>query len=81
MIQTITVIIIGFYLYDTILDAWRENTKNNYNFHFLDSILKNYCNKIKDFFSQYDYKTKMIPFSLGLFLKDTAVLAGMEKKV
>ena len=72
-----TVIIIGIYLYDIILDAWSRDQTNGKNFHYLDSILESRAHNIKDFLIKKGYKSKIISYSPGLFLKDSAALAGL----
>lgn len=72
-----TVIIIGIHLYDIILDAWAQDTTTGKSFHYLDSILESRAHRIKDFLSKKGYKSKIIPYSPGIFLKDAAALAGL----
>ena len=72
-----TIIIIGMYLFDIILDAWCQNHDNKKEFHFLDSILENRCHLIKDYLGKEGFKSKIISYSPGLFLKDIAALAGI----
>ncbi len=69
-----TVIILGMHLYDIILDSWSVG-KNNY--QFIDSILENHCHKVKDFILNEGYNIKVISYAPGLFLKDSAALAGL----
>ena len=75
--ETKTVIIIGIHLYDIILDAWSRNEATGKNLQFADSILKNYCNSIKKYLLKQGFKVKIISYSPGLFLKDSAALAGI----
>jgi epoxyqueuosine reductase QueG len=72
-----TVIIIGIYLYDIILDAWSQDQTTGKNFHYLDSILESRAHNIKDFLIKKGYNSKIISYSPGLFLKDSAALAGL----
>jgi epoxyqueuosine reductase QueG len=72
-----TVIIIGIYLYDIILDAWSQDQTSGKSFHYLDSILESRAHKLKDFLTKKGYKSKIISYSPGLFLKDSAALAGL----
>lgn len=72
-----TIIILGFYLYDLILDAWSKDENKDQSYHFVDSILLNQCYKIKGFLSKNGFKSKIIPYKPGLYLKDAAALAGM----
>jgi len=72
-----TVIIIGIYLYDVILDAWSRDQMTDKSFHYLDSILESRAHKIKDFLIEKGYNSRIISYSPGLFLKDSAALAGL----
>lgn len=72
-----SVIIIGIYLYDLILDAWSKNEKKDRSYHFADSILVNQCHQIKSFLAKKGFKSKIIPYEPGLYLKDAAALAGI----
>jgi len=72
-----TVIILGVYLYDIILDTWSQDQINGKSFHYLDSILENGCYKIKSFLQEFNYESVIVPYNPGLYLKDSAVLAGM----
>ena len=72
-----TIIILGFYLYDLILDAWSKDENKDQSYHFVDSILLNQCYKIKGFLSKHGFKSKIIPYKPGLYLKDAAALAGI----
>jgi epoxyqueuosine reductase len=75
--ETKSVIIIGIHLYDIMLDVWSKNEEIGKSIQFADSILKNYCNSISKFLSKHDYKSKIIPYNPGLYLKDSAALAGI----
>jgi len=72
-----SVIIIGIYLYDIILDAWTQEQSTGKSFHYLDSVIENRLHLIKDFLSKRSYISKIIPYNPGLFLKDSAALAGI----
>ena len=72
-----TVIIIGLHLYDIILDAWSQNQKSGKSYQFADLILENLGNMIKQFLSEQGYDSEIISYSPGLFLKDSAALAGI----
>jgi len=72
-----TVIILGMHLYDIILDAWNNNPQTGEHFHFADSILVRYCNQVKNFLEKREYKSKIISYSPGFFLKDISALAGI----
>ncbi|MFX1276292.1 MAG: hypothetical protein ACFFBP_05525 [Promethearchaeota archaeon] len=71
------VIIVGLHLFDIFLDIWIENKKAGKNFHFLDIILEKNCYKIKEFLSKRGYKSTIIPYSSGFYLKNAAALAGI----
>lgn len=72
-----TVIIIGIHLYDIILDAWSQDQKTGKSFHYLDSILENRCYLIKEFLSKKGYNSEIISYNPGLYLKDSAAIAGI----
>ena len=72
-----TVIVIAFYLFDLGLDAWSKDKENDRNFHFADSILLGQCHQIKSFLAKCGFKSKIIPYKPGLYLKDAAALAGI----
>ncbi len=72
-----TVIVIGLHLYDIILDVWSEDQTTSKSFHYLDSILKNRAGKIKGFLIKKGYKSKIISYKPGIFLKDAAAIAGL----
>ncbi|MBY9003093.1 MAG: epoxyqueuosine reductase [Candidatus Lokiarchaeota archaeon] len=72
-----TVIIIGLIVRDIILDAWTTDDKFGINFHFLDSILENRLFSIKDYLLERGFKSKIIPYKPGLFLKDAGAIAGI----
>jgi len=72
-----TVIVLGFYLYDIGLDAWSKDKENDRSHHFADSILLGQCHQIKSFLVKKGFKSKIIPYKPGLYLKDAAALAGI----
>lgn len=72
-----TVIVIGFYLYDINLDAWSRDEEKDKSYHFADSILIDQCQRIKNFLTKKGFKSKIIPYKPGLYLKDAAALAGI----
>lgn len=72
-----TVIIIGIHLYDIILDAWSQDQTTGKSFHYLDSILESRAHRIKDFLFKEAYKSKIISYDPGIFLKDLAALSGL----
>jgi len=72
-----SIVIVGLHLYDLLLDAWSKDENKNVNYHFADSILVNQCHKIKNFLAKNSFKSKIIPYKPGLFLKEAAALAGI----
>ena len=72
-----TVVIIGFHLYDLTLDAWNYLKEENRNYQFADSIIENFFHKVKDKLAQIWHESVVIPYSPGLYLKDSAALAGI----
>ncbi len=72
-----TVIVIGFHLYDIILDAWNKDEDKGKSSHFADLILLDQCHRIKNFLAKKSFKSKIIPYKPGLYLKDAAALAGI----
>ncbi|MHA1912980.1 MAG: hypothetical protein ACW986_04545 [Promethearchaeota archaeon] len=72
-----TVIIIGFHLYDLILDAWNYFQDENRSYQFADSIIENFGNRIKRFLTKKGFESVVISYQPGLFLKDSAALAGI----
>lgn len=74
-----TVIILGLFLYDTNLDAWTQNQieGKRRSYHFMDAVIENLCYKINIFLSAEKYKSEVISYGPGLFLKDSAALAGI----
>jgi len=75
--NTKSVIVIGFHLYDLSLDAWSRDEKKGKSYHFTDSILLYQCHQIKSFLAKKGFKSKIIPYIPGLYLKDAAALAGI----
>lgn len=75
--DTKTIIIIGLHLNDLTLDTWYQDKKSNKSFHFADSIIEVKGRKLKDFLFSEGYKSKMISYNPGLYLKDSAALAGI----
>jgi len=72
-----SVIVIGFHLYDLNLDAWSRDEKKEKSYHFTDSILLVQCHQIKSFLAKKGFKSKIVPYIPGLYLKDAAALAGI----
>lgn len=72
-----TVIIIGLFLFDISLDAWTWNQKRGKSYHFMDAVIENLCHKMNKFISLRGYDSEIISYEPGLFLKDSAALAGI----
>jgi len=72
-----SVIIVGFHLYDLSLDAWSRDEKKEKSYHFADSILIDQCHQIKSFLAKKGFKSKIISYQPGIYLKDAAALAGI----
>jgi epoxyqueuosine reductase QueG len=72
-----TVIVIGIHLYDIILDAWSQDQTTGKSFHYLDSILESRAHNLKEFLTKKGYNSKIISYNPGLYLKDSAALAGL----
>ena len=73
-----TVIVIGFHLYDIVLDAWSHNEGENiWKRQFADAIIEQFCNRIRRFLMKKGFNSRVIPYSPGLFLKEAAALAGI----
>ena len=72
-----TVIVLGLHIFDLVLDAWNINPDNGKNYQFADTILEKLCNLTKDFVKELGYETEIISYTPGLFLKDSAALAGI----
>lgn len=72
-----TVIILGLYLYDIILDAWNKDPDTGKSYHFADSILERFCAKLRLFLLNAGYDSKIITYEPGLFLKDACALSGI----
>lgn len=70
-----TVIVVGIHLKDLILDTWYQSSEGNY--HFADMIIETKCYKLQNFLIEKGYETRLTPYSPGLFLKDSAALAGI----
>jgi len=72
-----TVIIVGIHLYDIMLDVWSNAEEIGKSFQFADSILRNFCYSMSKFLFKQGFKSKIIPYHPGLYLKDAAALAGI----
>jgi epoxyqueuosine reductase QueG len=72
-----TVILIGFHLYDLTLDAWNYIKGENRSYQFVDSIIENLCHRVKRKLGKMGYKSLVISYIPGLYLKDSAALAGI----
>lgn len=69
------VIVVGIHLKDLILDTWFQSSDGNY--HFADMIIESKCYKLQNYLVEKGYETRLIPYNPGLFLKDSAALAGI----
>lgn len=73
-----TVIIIGFYLYDILLDAWsHKKGEGVWGYQFADAIIEQLCHKVCRFLLKKGFNSVVIPYNPGLFLKEAAALAGI----
>lgn len=73
-----TVIIVGFHIYDLILDAWsHRDGKGTWGYQFVDGVIEQLCNRIRRYLQKKKYKSVVIPYQPGLFLKEAAALAGI----
>lgn len=73
-----TVIVIGFHLYDIILDAWsHKKGEGVWGYQFADAVIEQFCHRIRRFLLKKGFKSRVIPYSPGLYLKDSAALAGI----
>ena len=73
-----SVIVIGFYLYDIVLDAWsHKEGEHIWKRHFADALVEQFCNRIRRFLLKKGFNSRVIPYSPGLFLKEAAALAGI----
>ena len=72
-----TVVIIGFHLYDLTLDAFNFLMYQGRGYQFADSVIENFCHKVKDKLGQKGYDSVVISYFPGLYLKDSAALAGI----
>jgi epoxyqueuosine reductase QueG len=76
--ESSTVIIIGFHLYDIILDAWSHKEGGGIWTHqFADAVVEQFCNGVRRFLLKKGFNSRVIPYSPGLFLKEAAALAGI----
>lgn len=73
-----TVIIIGFHLYDIILDAWsHKEGESVWSHQFADAVVEQLCNRVRRLLLKGGFNSRVIPYSPGLFLKEAAALAGI----
>ncbi|MBD3339576.1 MAG: hypothetical protein GF353_10730 [Candidatus Lokiarchaeota archaeon] len=72
-----TVIVLGVYMYDLILDAWSQDLKSGRGSHFMDSIIENRAYQLKDFIEKEGFQSVVISYNPGLYLKEAAALAGI----
>jgi epoxyqueuosine reductase QueG len=73
-----TVIIIGLYLYDIILDAWsHKEGEGVWSYQFADAVVEQFCHGVRRYLLKRGFNSRVIPYSPGLFLKEGAALAGI----
>jgi len=70
-----TVIVVGIHLEDIILDTWFQSSGKSC--QFADMIIENKSYQVKEYLTDKGYQTILISYSPGLFLKDSAALAGI----
>jgi len=72
-----TIIIVGNHLFDIFLDVYSIDSRTGKSFQFMDSILEDRSYQIKEFLFKQGFKSEVIPYQPGLYLKEAAALAGM----
>ncbi|MFW9881431.1 MAG: 4Fe-4S binding protein [Candidatus Thorarchaeota archaeon] len=73
-----TVIVIGFHLYDIILDAWSHKKEEGiWNYQFADAVVEQFCHRVRRYLLKKGFNSRVIPYSPGLYLKEAAALAGV----
>ena len=73
-----TVIVIGFHLYDIILDAWsHKEGEGVWSHQFADAVVEQFCHRVRRYLLKKGFNSRVIPYSPGLFLKEAAALAGI----
>jgi epoxyqueuosine reductase QueG len=73
-----TVMIIGFYLYDIILDAWsHKEGEGVWSHQFADAVVEQFCHRVRRYLSNKGFNSRVISYRPGLFLKEAAALAGV----
>jgi len=73
-----TVIVIGFHLYDIILDAWsHKEGEGVWSHQFADAVIEQLCHRVRRNLLKKGFNSRVIPYSAGLFLKEAAALAGI----
>ena len=60
-----TVIVIGFHLYDLTLDAWNYKNEENRSYQFADSIIENFCHRVKRKLDKSGYDSLVISKKLS----------------
>ena len=73
-----TVIVIGFHLYDIILDAWsHKEGEGIWTHQFADAVVEQFCHGVRRLLLKKGYNSRVIPYRPGLYLKEAAALAGI----
>jgi epoxyqueuosine reductase QueG len=73
-----TVIVIGFHLYDIVLDAWsHKEGEGVWSHQFADAVVEQFCHRIRRYLLKKGFNSRVVPYSPGLFLKEAAALAGV----
>ena len=73
-----TVIVIGFHLYDIVLDAWsHKEGEGVWSHQFADAVVEQFCHRIRRYLLKKGFNSRVIPYSPGLFLKEAAALGGI----
>jgi len=73
-----TVIVIGFHLYDIILDAWsHKEGEGIWTHQFADAVVEQFCHGVRRLLLKRGYNSRVIPYRPGLYLKEAAALAGI----
>ena len=76
--DTKTVIIIGFHLYDIILDAWsHKEGEGIWTHQFADAVVEQFCHGVRRLLLKKGYNSRVISYGPGLYLKEAAALAGI----
>ncbi len=72
-----TIIVIGYHLFDQLLDVYSQNPRTGKSFQYADSILEDRGYQIKEFLSKQGFESEVISYNPGLYLKEAAAIAGI----